>query len=73
MVKRLCDDGLLLRERSPVDARAWALRVTDAGRSVLRAAGEPFDTIYEAIGSGLDVRQVRNLREMLDRVIDSFS
>lgn len=73
MVKRLCGDGLLLRQRSSHDARAWALQLTEAGRSVLRAARGPFATINATLGNALNDRQVGDLREMLDRVIDSFS
>ena len=72
MVKRLCDDGLLVRKRSAHDTRAWALRLSDSGRSVLRAAREPFATINATIGDALSDRQVRDLCEMLDLLIESF-
>ncbi|HYE46074.1 MAG TPA: MarR family transcriptional regulator [Caulobacter sp.] len=35
MVARMIDKGLLARERSPLDARANAVRLTDAGRAAL--------------------------------------
>src|SRR5690348_3052585 len=38
MAKRMIDKGLLERERSSLDARANAVRLTDAGRSALSEA-----------------------------------
>jgi DNA-binding MarR family transcriptional regulator len=39
MVARMLDKGLLVRERSAVDARANAVRLTDAGREALTETG----------------------------------
>jgi DNA-binding MarR family transcriptional regulator len=39
MVARMIDKGLLARERSSVDARANAVRLTDAGRTALAETG----------------------------------
>jgi DNA-binding MarR family transcriptional regulator len=39
MVARMIDKGLLARERSSLDARANAVRLTDAGRTALEATG----------------------------------
>ena len=39
MVARMIDKGLLARERSALDARANAVRLTDAGREALDAIG----------------------------------
>jgi DNA-binding MarR family transcriptional regulator len=39
MARRMIDKGLLARERSSLDARANAVRLTDAGRSALAEAG----------------------------------
>lgn len=39
MVARMLDKGLLVRERSAVDARANAVRLTDAGRAALAETG----------------------------------
>ncbi|RYF92306.1 MAG: MarR family transcriptional regulator [Caulobacteraceae bacterium] len=39
MVARMIDKGLLARERSAQDARANAVRLTDAGRGALEAIG----------------------------------
>ncbi|MDO9336454.1 MAG: MarR family transcriptional regulator [Caulobacter sp.] len=39
MVARMIDKGLLARERSAQDARANAVRLTDAGREALEAIG----------------------------------
>jgi DNA-binding MarR family transcriptional regulator len=41
MVSRMIDKGLLARERSTLDARANAVRLTDAGRAALAAARGP--------------------------------
>lgn len=56
LVSRLIDKGLLARERSAADARANAVRLTEAGRAALaqaalcaRAADE---TILALLGSG---------------------
>jgi DNA-binding MarR family transcriptional regulator len=39
MARRMIDKGLLERERSTLDARANAVRLTDAGRTALTEAG----------------------------------
>jgi len=39
MVARMIDKGLLARERSSIDARANAVRLTDAGRTALAETG----------------------------------
>ncbi|MFN3859091.1 MAG: MarR family winged helix-turn-helix transcriptional regulator [Caulobacter sp.] len=39
MVARMIDKGLLARERSPLDARANSVRLTDAGRIALEQTG----------------------------------
>jgi len=39
MARRMIDKGLLERERSTLDARANAVRLTDAGRAALTEAG----------------------------------
>lgn len=39
MVARMIDKGLLARERSSLDARANAVRLTDAGRAALEETG----------------------------------
>ncbi|MDO9222604.1 MAG: MarR family winged helix-turn-helix transcriptional regulator [Caulobacter sp.] len=43
MVARMLDKGLLVRERSAVDARANAVRLTDAGRAALAEIGPRAD------------------------------
>ena len=43
MVARMLDKGLLVRERSTVDARANAVRLTDAGRTALAEIGPRAD------------------------------
>lgn len=43
MVARMLDKGLLIRERSTVDARANAVRLTDAGRTALAEIGPRAD------------------------------
>lgn len=43
MVARMLDKGLLVRERSAVDARANAVRLTDAGRTALEEIGPRAD------------------------------
>ncbi|MDO8296399.1 MAG: MarR family winged helix-turn-helix transcriptional regulator [Caulobacter sp.] len=43
MVARMLDKGLLVRERSAADARANAVRLTDAGRAALAEIGPRAD------------------------------
>ncbi len=43
MVARMLDKGLLIRERSTADARANAVRLTDAGRAALAEIGPRAD------------------------------
>ena len=43
MVARMLDKGLLVRERSAIDARANAVRLTDAGRTALAEIGPRAD------------------------------
>jgi DNA-binding MarR family transcriptional regulator len=58
IVKRLVKKGLLQRRRTRQDARAYAVKLTDEGQRVLRAAGpvskKVDQLIAKALGGGKD-------------------
>ena len=69
IVKRLAKKGLLQRRRTKEDARAYAVKLTDEGRRVLRSA-EPLakkveDHILAALPAGRRERFMRELQTII--------
>jgi DNA-binding MarR family transcriptional regulator len=65
MVKRLCEAGLLERQESENDSRAWALFLTKKGESALTDIGGPLDQINERLGAAIGNRDVGEFAEIL--------
>ncbi len=58
-------DGLVLREASPGDRRAWIVRLTDAGRSSFATMAQEHERWILELFAGLDARAVRQLHHQL--------
>ncbi len=72
-VDGLLQRGLLVRERSPDDARAVALALTEEGRALTQRA-IPLARLYERVAlSGIDPQNVALLRQMLHRIYDNMA
>lgn len=72
-VDGLCSRGLLVRERSPDDARAVALRLTPDGNALTERV-IPLARLYERVAlAGIDPQQVQLLRELLHRIYDNMA
>ena len=72
MVSRLLGLGLVERVRSKTDSRAWSLRVSKAGRAAMAAARSAFGTVNARIEDTLAPREIKQLADMLDRLIAAF-
>lgn len=53
MVRRLCEAGLLERQESESDSRAWALFLTDQGKAALADMRGPLDQINQRLGAAI--------------------
>ncbi len=73
MVRRLLARGLLVRERSQTDGRAWTLALSNTGENAVAAIRAPFQGINEKIDASLGYDDVRRLASMLTCLADSFS
>ncbi len=62
------DKGMVVRERSPADRRAYALRVTAQGRRVLGRATRAIEAAEDEFLAALSPRQRRELKSMLRRL-----
>ncbi len=58
-------DGLVVREASPTDRRAWIVRLTDAGRETCRAMAEEHEQWVLELFSGLDRKTIQQLHAEL--------
>lgn len=67
-VDGLLQRGLLVRERSPDDARAVALALTEAGNALAERV-IPLARLYERVAlAGIDPQHVELLRDLLNRI-----
>jgi DNA-binding MarR family transcriptional regulator len=71
IVRRLVKKGLLQRRRTKQDARAYAVKLTDEGQRVLRAAGpvakKVDQLIAKALGGGKDAF-LEGLQGMIEKL-----
>ena len=63
------DKGMVVRERSPADRRAYALRVTAQGRRVLGRATRAIQAAEEEFLAPLSERERPQLKPTLRRLI----
>jgi DNA-binding MarR family transcriptional regulator len=72
MVGRLLKLGLLDRAHDETDARAWRLRVSEAGRAALKKIEKPFRGINQSIEAVLDADEIARLADYLERIGRAF-
>jgi DNA-binding MarR family transcriptional regulator len=72
LVRRLQKKGLLQRRRTKEDARAYAVKLTDEGRRVLRTAEPLAKKVDERILDALPAKQRREFIERLTTIVDSL-
>src|SRR5262245_30877384 len=71
MIKRMLKRGLLQRRRNRRDARAYVVRLTEAGRGALKATEPPAERAGTALLASLSGEQRRNLVEALKAIATS--
>jgi DNA-binding MarR family transcriptional regulator len=70
LVKRCEADGLVERERDPIDARAFNVRLTARGEALRDAAGEVLGGLHDELVRSLGARNHDALVRALKGVID---
>jgi DNA-binding MarR family transcriptional regulator len=70
LVKRCEADGLVERERDPIDARAFNVRLTARGEALRDAAGEVLGELHDELVRSLGARNHDALVRALKGVID---
>jgi DNA-binding MarR family transcriptional regulator len=75
LVKRLTRKGLLQRRRTAADARAYAVKLTDEGRRVLRKSGPLVKAVDERVLASLPEAQrelfLSSLRSVIEKLAKS--
>ena len=61
-------DGLVIRESSPTDRRAWIVRLTAEGRRLFETMADAHEGWILELFSGLDSRTVQQLYEQLGQL-----
>ncbi len=69
IVRRMQRKGLLQRRRTKEDARAYAVKLTEEGRRVLRAADPAAKRVDERILAGLPGRQREQFMDELQSIV----
>jgi len=72
IVRRLQRKGLLQRRRTKEDARAYAVKLTDEGRKLLRSAEPLSRRVDERILEALPARQREQFIEELLAIVDTL-
>jgi DNA-binding MarR family transcriptional regulator len=72
LVKRLQRKGLLQRQRSREDARAYAVKLTDQGRRVLRTAEPLAKRVEERLLGALPQQRRGELIEQLQTIVEKL-
>jgi DNA-binding MarR family transcriptional regulator len=68
MVSRLSAAGLVERNRSSTDGRAWAVHLTPRGRDALSAMDAALDTLNEVIERAVGARSVDAFVDALEAI-----
>ncbi|MEM8562799.1 MAG: MarR family transcriptional regulator [Pseudomonadota bacterium] len=72
MAGRLIKAGLVARERSSEDARAWQLTVTADGRAALKRVKVAFDKINAEMDRRIPEQDMDKLANSLSAIIETF-
>ena len=72
IVRRLHRKGLLQRRRTREDARAYAVKLTDAGRRVLSVAGPAARRVDERVVGALSAKQREALLAGLASIVEAL-
>lgn len=72
MSAKLIAAGLVRREPDPLDARAWRLTLTGAGRTALKRVQGPFEHINATIDATLSAQQITLMADALERLAEAF-
>jgi DNA-binding MarR family transcriptional regulator len=72
IVRRMQRKGLLQRRRTKEDARAYAVKLTDEGRKVLRAAEPLAKRVDERVLEALPNRQRDQFIDELQSIVDTL-
>ena len=73
VVRRMLKKGLLQRRRTREDARAYAVKVTDEGRQVLKAADPIAKRVDERLLCALPVQQRERFLHDLRAIVQSLA
>ncbi len=73
IVRRMLKKGLLQRRRTKEDARAYAVKLTEEGKRMLRAAEPIARRVDERILEGLPIKQRDQFLEDLSTIVTTLS
>ena len=69
IVRRLVERGLLMRRRTLLDARMYAVRITPEGKSVLEKAGPIAQKVDAAVLTSLSASEHETFNSLLEKVV----
>jgi DNA-binding MarR family transcriptional regulator len=69
IVRRLVERGLLMRRRTLIDARMYAVRITPQGKSVLEKAGPIAQEVDAALLTSLTAPERETFNSLLQKVL----
>lgn len=73
IVRRMLKKGLIERQRTEQDARAYAVNLTEEGRKALSAAEPVAQRVNERLLAGLPERQRKRFLKSLSTVVEHFA
>ncbi len=72
LLARLLQNGYVRKERSPTDARAWHVHLTERGEAVMAAHRAVHERIAAQLVRDLDETERAQLGALLSKVVDSL-
>lgn len=72
IIRRMLKKGLLQRRRTKEDARAYAVKLTDEGRRILKAAEPVVRKVDDKVLSVLPVGEREKFLQALTRIVDAL-
>lgn len=70
-IKRLEDNGFILRKKDPVDLRSFSLYLTDHGKKLIPALMDTFHHLDRALGNGFKREELASLMEQLKKMTEN--